>query len=304
MADPLSSVLVALATFLGFGAIEPRTIIKGEIASVFPDASSPGEVVGNVLLIIDAPFTNVLDRLENPMRQPGVLAGGRLETETEGTLDQFLKSARMDDGDSERLRNCRAGQCRLKITDTLLKAQQTLPSGATDPERAQTHLRAMAALAPCVREPSCELTLIDRKSPVPLAPVARRIHGLPSLLQHLPDGARLPRPTRVEWRTESYWKREVISLGRVQLIEGQLGGRRAILHRREVAFATHYFEGARVETLFVEVAGRLVVAQSNIFQTDKKSGFNSLERALIRMLGRRRFEAQASEWRKERGGLR
>jgi hypothetical protein len=54
----------------------------------------------------------------------------------------------------------------------------------------------------------------------------------------------------------------------------------------------------------VEVDGRLVVAQSNIFQTDKTSGFNSLERALIRMLGRRRFEAQASEWRKEMGGRR
>lgn len=302
MADPLSTVVAALAVFLGFGAIEPRTILKGEIASAFPEASSPGEVAANVLLIVDAPFAQILERLDDPVRQPGVMAGGRLETEGQESLERFLRSARLDDGDPERLRNCGSGQCRMKMTDSLLKAQQVLSSRATDPERLQTQLRGLAALAPCVRDSSCELTLIERKGPVPLAPTARRIHGLPSLSQQLTDGSVLPGSPRVEWRTEGYWKREVLSLGRVQLFEGRLGGHRALLHRRELVFATHYFEGARVETLFVEVAGRLVVAQSNIFQTDKKSGFNSLERTLIRMLGRRRFEAQAGEWRKEMGG--
>jgi hypothetical protein len=301
MPDPLTAVVAAALALLGFQDIPPREIVDGEIASAFPDALSPGEVVGNVLLVTDASWAGVLSRLQEPGRQPGVLVGGRLDPEAPDDKDNFMRFARLDDGDPDRLRGCREGQCRLKVTASLLSAQRALPERATDLERLQVHRRALYGLAACAREPACEVTLVDRKAPVHLGPVARGILDRPSLSRSLVGSVEAPGFPRIEWRTEGYWKREVLSLGRVGLIEGRFGTHRALLHRREMVFATHYFEGARVETLFVEVGGRLVVAQSNIFQTDKTSGFSGIERALIRMLGRRRFESQARDWRQTPG---
>jgi hypothetical protein len=297
MSDPLTAVVAALLALVGFQNIAPRDVVNGEVVSAFPDAASPGEVVGNVLLVTDASWAGVLSRLEDPALQPGVLVGGRLDPEAPGDVDNFVRFARLDDGDPDRLRGCREGQCRLKVTAPLLSAQRALPERATDLERLQVHLRALSGLAACAREPACEVILVDRNAAVHLGPVARRLLDQPSLSRSLVSRVEAPGFPRIEWRTEGYWKREVLSLGRVQLIEGRLGTHRALLHRREMVFATHYFEGARVETLFVEVTGRLVVAQSNIFQTDKTSGFTGIERALIRLLGRRRFESQAREWR-------
>jgi hypothetical protein len=297
MADPIAAVVVALAAFLGLSASDAAEVGRGEIASFFPAASSPGEVVGNVLLVADAPWSAVMARLDDPSRQPGVAAAGRLTSE-DGGLDAFLRAARLDEGDVSRLRDCRAGACKAKVTNPLLQGQTALPARAADADRVRAYLSGLWSIGPCARDLSCDLTAVDRKEAVSLTAVTKRLAARPSFAEQLALSPDRPPSSRAEWRTETYWKRDVMSVARVQIIEGRLGDHRAVLHRRDMIFATHYFYGARVETLFVEAGGRLVVAQSNIYQTDKTSGFSGLERALIRMLGRRRFEAHASEWRR------
>jgi hypothetical protein len=289
----LSSTVAALAAFLGLHDLRPATVLAGDVAASVSVGVMPGEIRARSLTFVRGEFGAAMRRLRDPRLQPGALGGGFIDPDSPDSVADFIREARLDEGDPGRLRGCGAGRCRVKVTR---RAAATLAGlrAATDDVRRRAYLADVASLAPCALR-DCDEVLVDGARSTPLRPIARRL-ATEASFDRLFDAIAPAGPVLCEWRVESYWKREVVTLSRVEIFDGRLHGRRAALHRRSSVFSTHYIHGLRAETLLVEGDAGVVVAMRQTVQTDKASGFNAFERALIRGLGGRRIESQARQW--------
>jgi hypothetical protein len=288
------ATVAALTAFLGMSDASPARILAGGSTSSVSMGTSPGEIRAGAVAVARTDFARASLRLADPRAQPGVITGGFVDAASPDSVAAFVREVRLDDGDVERLRACARGHCRLKLTERAAAALSGL-RGATNDERRDAYLRSVASLAACAFGERREF-LVESARPIDLAQISRRLAAEPSF-EGLLEAASPVGAARCEWRVESYWKRKVTTLSRVELVEGRLHGRRALLQRRSSIFSTHYIDGSRVEVLIVDGDSGILVAQRHTVQTDKASGFNAFERALIRSLGGRRLESQAREWR-------
>ncbi len=100
------------------------------------------------------------------------------------------------------------------------------------------------------------------------------------------------------WINEKFWIKSVTSLNHVTIQTGEAGGRRFVVATSKQLYASQYFESSLAFTVLVEdPAGSYLMFVSRSRADIRPSGFNFIERALLRRLVERRLVSQM-QWMK------
>jgi hypothetical protein len=256
-----------------------------------------------------------LGRLVQYARTP--LGTRRLEDSLgQGRLSDLPKvedfaDLRLDAGDLELLSSCRIGDCRVRLTADAIseiprRSRGTEASGRHELEQAFRVMLAREAAAYLAVGHSGLTAYGDGPSAI------HRAEGLSELLRrplYLLEGAddlvrylrSFPstRPRLVDdflsWRQERFWRKPVIGLYHSMIWETMSEGQRRILVASKQFYASHFYESA-VELLEIRKRDRDPEADltfvSRVRADIRPTGFNWLERTLIRRLVRGRLEDQ------------
>jgi hypothetical protein len=287
------------------------TLRSGRLVARVVDTEDRTEIMSLVAIHASMDLDRLVDYARSPLglrRTEDSLGDGRLSSPP---VPEDFTALRLDEGDLEQLERCRVGNCRVRLT---AEAISRLPSAFEGTSGARTLDLERAFRAMLARE-AAEYLAAGHSGLTAYGDGPSGIHraeGMSELLRrplYLLEGAGdlagylrsfpAARPRLVDefvsWRQERFWRRPVIGLYHTMVWEASSGGERRIIVASKQFYASHFYESA-VEVLEVRKADRDRDADltfvSRVRADIRPSGFNWLERTLIRRLVRGRLEDQ------------
>jgi hypothetical protein len=299
VAAPLDDALTFLRPEVQLTADERQKVqAGGVIARVLPSPKDEVAVIG--VTPVNVPPGELLHAsrdVQRLRRSPQVLAMGRFSTPPIlGDLDAMA----LDDEDLESIRECRPGNCGVKLSDGEMRELQAAAQGRDWKDRLQRAFRAvvLARVRDYVNGGLAALPPThDHSDPVSLQSAFLRVlsraptfeRESPALVRYLRD-APGHAPDRVEWYL--YWSKEkyggkpVIRVAHVAMqdVDGSGPGPGAVVVEKQL-FATHYIDAFLGVTTLSRSGGTMPngLVYMNRSEVDFLGGFfGPIKRAIAR----------------------
>ena len=296
---------------IALGEEERISVLAGRVVAKVVPTTDRTEVASVVAMRAPMNLDHLLEYARAPVgvrRREDSLGAGRLANPP--ALSDFA-ALRLDERDLESLANCRVGACRVRLpADAIVRL-------GTGVERA-SHLRKAdqeeAFRGILVNEAAAYLAGGHAALP-PYADGPNAVHraaGLSELMRRplfLHEGApdveeylrsfSSERPRLIDeflsWRQEKFWRKPLVGLYHTSIWEASQGDERRILMVSKQFYASHFYESA-IEVLEIRKKASEHEADlafvSRVRADIRPSGFNWLERALLRRLIKGRLEDQ------------
>ncbi len=286
-----------LTRWAGLSAGERREVESGHVVVRTLPIVDQKDVAGIAVVKVQASKAFLRARLRDPESVGGasVLASGEI---ADPPRPEDVASLRFDAGQFDEVRNCRIGDCALKLPPGEIERIARETAGRIRPTEAAALLRELLlrTAASYRRLGDAGLgTYADSQEEVAVRDALRRLLASPPQLLVEPDLARrleeLPGGLggRLVWTKERLWKRTVVSLDHELVLDS--GGDDVFVAKR--LFASHYFEAALTVIALHEGEDGCYVVFLNRSRSDVGgNGFSRLERALVNVLLRRRLRGQ------------
>jgi hypothetical protein len=294
--EPLAAFL---ARWAGVSPAERRDVESGRVVARTLDVTDQKDVAGLAVVKIGVPKTFLLDWLRNPEASGGesVLAAGEIGDPPRA---QDVEGLRFDAGQFDEVRNCRIGDCAIKLPPSEIARIEREASGRLAAADAADLLRRLLLETAAGYRRAGDAGLgvyADSPQRVEVRDAVQRLLATPPhVLAGIADLARRVAEDpfalggRLVWTKERLWKRTVVSLDHQFVLEPS-AAEGVVVSKR--LFASHYFEAAFSVAAVHETAGACYLVFLNRSRSDVSGkGFSGLERALVNMLVRRRLRGQ------------
>ncbi len=303
MADPPGF----LRTQFGLGARDLAALDRGQVIARVVDSGDNSEVFAVAAVRVHTTVARVrqqLEAFEGRRRPSDVLQAGRLGP---APAPADLAGLTLDGGDLSALGKCKPGDCDVRLPAAVIQRFRREIDWSS-PQRAPKasalwHEVLAGTAAGYVGQGDATLFQYDNNDmPVKVGDSLARVlarsgylaEAAPDLyryLVHFPQD----RPARAEdylyWIKEKFWIKTVVSLNHVAIVAGDGPSGPYVVGAVKQIYANHYFESSVSVTTFAERAPYLLYV-SRTRADIRASGFNFLERLILRRLVEGRLEAQ------------
>jgi hypothetical protein len=222
-----------------------------------------------------------------------------------------LRGLNLQPRDLGSLRRCRVGYCDVRLSADVierLRREVDWRSPASAQEAAAVFRHALAVYAEAYLHQGDPGLMRYQDDPEPvsvregLGMLLRRLAGplatVPGLKRFL-DGFPCPRPSGIEdflyWYQERFWRKTVVALNHVVIVEPEPQRHQPVFVLTKQLYATHYFESSVELLAFDESRGggpAQITYVSRSRADIRPTGFNAIERFLVRRLVRGRLQRQ------------
>jgi hypothetical protein len=295
----------------GFTGAELSALDHGRVVAKTIDTSDRLEVVSLAALRVRATLDRarqVLLDVDGRRRDSEVLEIGRIP---ESPTAHDLGSLTLDPGDLDSLKKCKVGDCNERLpADAIERFQAQVDWRSADRAAKANSLwqetLAGYAQAYLARGDAGLVEYADNREPGRIARDLRFLllrsyylkESSPELDRYLSDFPRA-RPDNTTdvfyYLKERFWLKSVQSLNHLSLVETTSPTGRALFAATKQLFANHFFAASLSLTAFVEsreAEGSYLIFVNRTRADIRPSGFNWLERALVRRLVRGRLITQ------------
>ncbi len=264
--EPTGPVRGFLQQQMGLSQADLTALRQGDVVATLPAATHPREIAGFGIVRVNAPrraFVDALLDIDGYLRSETVSQVGRFSTPP---VAADLDALTLPDADLDALRDCRVGQCGLKLSATMIATLRAeVPWSAPD-WRQQTAKRFKQVLVDYVasyrREgPGALAEYVDKTLAVSLADETRSLvaaspyeqEHAPEFLAHLargPAAAPLPGTTRlIFWATEHFGYKPTLTITEVVLYLPPDRPDAPVFVAMTQLYASHYFEASVALTI-------------------------------------------------------
>jgi hypothetical protein len=311
-ADPgrlLPNPLEFLRTDAGFSASDIGSLEQGRILAKVVDTDDASEVLAVAAMKVHASTARVLKQVrafEGRRRPVDVIQAGSFSAEPSA---RDLAGLTLDPQEVNWLAKCRPYDCDVRLPVSAIARFRSEIDWSSPPrvEKATAlwHETLAGFAAAYLARGNAGLVEYDNNDmPVKLADSYARVmarssylaDSAPELYRYLSTFPR-DRPSGLEeylyWIKEKFWIKHVTSLNHVMILTADEPSGHHLLAVSKQIYANQYFESSLSVTTFVESpAGGTLVYISRSRADIRRSGFNFLERALLRRLVVGRLKAQ------------
>jgi hypothetical protein len=300
-----------LVTEGGFSPLELADLDHGQVVARIIDTTDRSEVLSVAALRVKTTAERVrltLRDVEGRRKDFEVLQIGRFSSPPS---EKDIEALTLDTKDVDGLRKCRVGSCTERLPKDAIERFQSAVDwqGAGYAERVTRMWRETLAAyaASYVARGNSGLTEYDdNRAPEKVGDTVSQLilrssylkESVPDLHRYLGDFPEAkPQATEdiVYWLKERFWLKNVQSLNHLSIESVDLPSGKAVVAVTKQIFANHFFAGSLALTAFVEgqdPSGSYLVFVNRTRADIRPTGFNWLERALVKRLVRRRLLGQ------------
>jgi hypothetical protein len=305
----LTDPLQFLRSEFRFSEGDLSSLAQGRVVARVLDSGDHSEVLAVAAVRVDSTVARVraqLQAFEGRRRPTDIIQAGHFSREPSSA---DLAGLTIDGGDLAALPKCKPGECDLRLpADAILRFRREVDWSSplkTEKATALWH-DVLARLDTAYQENGNDALFQYDNNDMPVKvgdSLARVIARSGFLAETAPDLypylLRFPRgrPERVEddvyWIKEKFWIKTVVSLNHVAIVSGDGPAGPYVLAAAKQIYANRYFESSLSVTAFVESRPASYLVYVSRSRADiRPSGFNVLERLLIRRLVEARLDAQ------------
>jgi hypothetical protein len=283
---------------------------QGRVLARVVDTGDNSEVFAVGAMKVHAPMARVLAQVRQfeGRRRPGDIIQVGLLSRPATPAD--LAGLTLDPADLSALGKCRAYDCDERLpAAAMTRFRKEVDWSARDrAAKAASLWRETLAGFAAAYESGGDAALVqydNNDMPVKVGDSLARVlarssyiaDSEPALYKYLASFPKDP-PTGLEeylyWLKEKFWIKTVVSMNHVMILTGDQPSGKYLLAVAKQIYANHYFESSLSITAFLETrgGGGYLVYLSRTRADIRRTGFNFLERALLRRLVVGRLDAQ------------